>query len=112
MSITPGPWEMGPDEFGNLMIYREENGQEIATIYPDGYENEEMRIGDEDWEDRMDADARLIVAAPEMVDLLDDALLELSLASGILEPNNGHIEALIERINKLFQRLKGEDDHA
>ena len=46
-NFTPGPWDVGPDEFGNLMVYRVKNGQEIATIYPDGYENEEMRIGDE-----------------------------------------------------------------
>lgn len=54
-------------------------------------------------------DIQLMAAAQEMLELLDDALLELSLVSGILEPNNGHVEALIERINKFFQRIKGED---
>ena len=75
MSFTPGPWGMGPDEFGNWIVYRVDNGQEIATVFSEGYEDPKMRLADEDyWEERMDADARLLTSAPELLKALKTAM--------------------------------------
>ena len=99
-NFTPGKWGVHPA--GGIYADQEpapgEHNKRRVEVWLDEYTEEHK------------TNARLVAAAPEMVDLLDDALLELSLVSGILEPNNGHVEALIERINKLFQRLKGEEE--
>lgn len=90
---TPGPWDIGPDGFGNWTVYRVENGHEIASIYPDGYQ----LFGGDGWEEQMDADARLIAAAPMMYELL------LAVAAN---PTTNYSS----KIADLLWRIKGDED--
>ena len=101
MSFTPGPWGVRPDEFGNLTVYQKEDGYEIATIFPNR---------SRDCLSQMEANARAIAELPEMMDLLDDVAMELSIISPILQPTNGHVEALIERIDAILRRIEGEEE--
>ena len=91
MSYTPGPWN---------------------TILPNGgcYE-----VGAYDQTvaivcSKNKVDAQLIAAAPEMVDLLDDVLLELGIVSSSLPSNcRGHVDELRDRIDALLLRIEGTE---
>ena len=104
---TPGPWDIGPDGFGNWTVYRVENGHEIASIYPDGYQ---LFCGD-GWEEQMDADAHLIAAAPEMKRLLYKAHEKLAELN-----NNYELDCddspvnLCYEIRTLLRRIEGQED--
>ena len=92
---TPGPWKIRRPVLSRIIAtpdcYVVETPDDIVCVA------------------NTKADARLIAAAPEMVELLDDVAMELSIVSPILRPANGHVEALIERIDALLRRIEGEE---
>ena len=97
MSFTPGPWKIKQgSRWGEYMIYALQKKAGRQVEQPVAF--------------TVDHNARAIAQVPEMVDLLDDVAMELSIISPILQPTNGHVEALIERIDAILRRIEGEEE--
>ena len=88
-SYTPGPWRVGPPIFDGDVIF--------APPQTEGHRNEVVAMGILN-----KADAQLIAAAPELVDLCIDLLIHGADAEPIRQKARG----ILMRIYK----LGGEDD--
>ena len=92
MNHTPGPW--GYESSLGLILSNE--GKVIADPIQGV------------------ADARLIAAAPEMYDLLDDAMTELaSIVNNyeLTEEDTRDAIAVCKKFDALWRRIKGEEDY-
>lgn len=102
---TPGPWEPQADNFGDgdgwqMTVSPVERGPKLdmlAILYGDGNPATQDEIPE-----REIADARLIAAAPEMAELLAEALDEAIWVANTAEGLHG-------RISTLLARIRGED---
>lgn len=83
---TPGPWAFreGSEPHYQALVYNEENGEDVAiTYHDDGATN-----------------AKLIAAAPELLEAAEWALTELR------EPEHSTADTIHETIQKLQQAIK------
>lgn len=62
---TPGPWVATGQASGNYRIVFSERGNWLAEVFADG-----------EWPDTIEADARLIAAAPELLQALKEQVAE------------------------------------
>ena len=100
-NYTPGPW-------GYRSQYNEFSNEYDFVVF--GPEKEFICTIPDRGVKRHKADVNLIAAAPEMVDLLDDVLLELGIVSSSLPSNcRGHVDELRDRIDALLLRIEGTE---
>lgn len=99
---TPGPWA----------IRRHWSNEDAFEIYPDrgdpGYGEwaSIVEIGDYCYEDEAEANARLIAAAPDMLDMLKVCHSALEYVGPWETP-----VGLIERVRDLIQKVEGNDEN-
>jgi hypothetical protein len=91
---TPGPWHIFDDGGENYGIVRYEDGNAVAT--PDGCAMDGGVVLTS-CEIRNKADARLIAAAPELLEALE-AVIEIK--AGQIMPNGHVYKKCIDAINK------------
>jgi hypothetical protein len=73
---TPGPWKAEPDEADEICILQDSTGLIVTYAFPNGKERE--------------ANARLIAAAPELLEALQDLLDEAEASHGIAMAVQGY----------------------
>ena len=97
---TPGPWKVG--EYDDFLGYDGMTGGiRVGPVTLDGYDYGEAmcdKIAPEQLA-RMEADARLISAAPEMVNILRDAIAILEMGEAASRSHMAlDIRALLKRL--------------
>ncbi len=93
---TPGPWEIGPQEFSRVKVYEKQQGSRRIVADCDLNELREM-IG---YRPEAEANARLIAAAPDLLAAVE-ALLRLPGISSFAADLDSDAVKLAERaINK------------
>lgn len=101
---TPGPWirEMYDEYLGYDCMY---GGIRVGPIVLDGatYGQRSCQPIPSDGLDRMQCDALLIAAAPEMLQLLRDAW-----DAYMCDPNPQALTATMNKVEELLARLDGE----
>ena len=106
MKYTPRPWKLetaqgGPNNGWCISAEKSEYGEQYVVLAQRGpIEGKEFA-----------GNAKLMAAAPEMLELLDDACFELNIICDALQPNQGlgHAEAIRNRIDAFLQRITGKE---
>lgn len=101
---TPGPWVVDPHHAGDV---QDAMGREIGSTYQAANLGEEWSImGDIPWDaETMAANARLIAAAPDLLEALE-SLVEHT--NGISLPVTAHM--MRNRARDAIARARGEQD--
>ena len=115
-NFTPGPWKIKSTVVSEIVV--DSNDLEVAELWHpyeiirdpetlEPYDNSDLTPLAPEY----NANARLVVSAPEMAELLDDVLVELGIVSSALPPNQrGHVDALHDRIDTLLRQIEGRDE--
>ncbi|MBQ9527245.1 MAG: hypothetical protein IJR68_06510 [Fretibacterium sp.] len=120
MSFTPGPWEVGGKEDGDLQIWPsavfDDNTMPItiAVLPLDKYDMLKDWPEDGGPSEMMAANARLIAAAPEMKDLLEDAgyfMLYLIHDKETIDDEARAAFDVVLKIGALLRRIEGEEEN-
>ena len=98
---TPGPWKAFPDN-GNLVRNVAGGGGTVAHVqgHPAKYQTVK------DYHEIVEANARLIAAAPELLEALEELIDQCIHAEGSMDYNYGKFE--LERAEKAIAKAKGE----
>ena len=78
---TPGPWTAVPTPFGPIYIF-DERDRDVVTVYGGGVESKSKK-----------ANARLIAAAPELMDVLKamvDEIVDYMTLNNLGDPEQKH----------------------
>ena len=98
MKHTPGPWKLIDDDMDYIAITDAEQEFGVCRLELDAHIDRET----------MKADARLIVAAPEMFEALK--VLETRPAGYLIEEDWKLIYSLIARVETHASKKSGDDD--
>ena len=98
-NFTPGPWE--------LSLFTFQNGEEGYEIFPADKEDEYRiaKVYDESGPNRLDANAHLIAAAPDLYDLAN-IVAQLNKDPGTIGP--GMLNALVDMAAYITKKARGE----
>lgn len=98
---TPGPWHTGCDQLGRTNIYG--SGWMVADARP-----HKIAVGDSYFtEDTNLANARLIAAAPELLDVLTMALPYVEMAEHDDSYKTGVVAKMVQRMNNAIAAATG-----
>ena len=98
--FTKGEWKYMND--GTIRACRPNSALLINIILLAGFKDFKKVLGEEKAREMIDANGRLAAAAPEMYEMLDDCLEELTFCE------SESAEDLKDRIIALFERIDGE----
>ena len=103
-TYTSGPWEVGDDSVTGRYVYDPKGERIVAEAYPDEHQDYE-------------ANARLIAAAPEMLEALERTVFyyetlrkKFSLAEGYPDPSGiiENLDHMIPHLKAVIAKARGE----
>lgn len=98
---TPGPWTADTTTLSGVVEIRDSEKRMLTTVYAPEYTHHPVTAGE------AEANARLIAAAPELLDALTDAVANCGCSLDQRESGH-HVDCFAPRALEVIRKTRGE----